>query len=327
LKNLSFKLFVAILLLLSNCNRETVNEAVDDGLPPSTPTNLRVYAARDGEIGIEWNSSGEPDIKGYNIYRAELDTNFKAAGFTSDLFFVDDSLDYFTEYSYKINAVDDNDRISGFSEIVSAIPENIFHPLTPYGLEINAKNWDDSISINLNWLSWGETDILGYEIYRDTANNFDADSAKLVGFANLPTFVDKSNIKLLTEYYYCVIAVDKGYLKSSQSLTVSDYVLDKPELIFPGSNYNGSDFSELKFRTSSKKANYKIFILTNQVTGSKYEIEVNTVGINEIVSVSFDSQNLIIPYKEYFWRVAAFTENEDDPNTFTGLNSFTIIRN
>ncbi len=327
MKNFSSILYFVILLLLSNCDREIINEPIDDGLPPATPANLRVFAARDGEIGIEWNSSEEPDIRGYNIFRAEFDTEFKKIAFTSNLLFIDDSLDYSTEYSYKINAVDNKDRISNFTTVVSAIPENVFRPLPPNGISINARNWNDSISINLNWFSSGETDILGYEIYRDTVNSFEADSTRLVGFANLPFFVDKNNIELLTEYYYSIVAVDKGGLKSNQSPVISDYVLDKPELIFPEANYNGSEFFELKFRTSSKKANYKIFILTNEVIGTKFEFNLDQVEPNTVATIPFNSANSIVPFKEHFWRVGAFTKSEDDPNTFTDLNSFIIIRN
>ncbi len=310
-----------------SCDREILNEPIDDGLPPPTPGNFRIYAARDGEIGLEWLSSNEPDISGFNIFRAEFDTDFEQIGFTNNQFFVDDSLDYFTEYSYKINAVDNQGRESSFTSIVSAIPENIFRPLPVTGISINARNWDDSISIALNWFGTGETDILGFEVYRDTVSNFEVDSTKLVGFSDHPFFVDKNEIEILTEYFYRIVTVDNGNLKSNPTSIISDFVLNKPEVIFPANNYNGSDFTEFKFRTSSKKANYKIFILTNENIGTKYEFNLNQPETNAEVTIFFNTVNLVVPFKEHFWRVAAFTKNEDDPNTFTDLNSFTISRN
>lgn len=64
-KNASVLIFF---LVLSGCERDKITEPVDNTTPPATPSNLIVYAAYDGQIGIEWQRNNEQNLKGYFIY-------------------------------------------------------------------------------------------------------------------------------------------------------------------------------------------------------------------------------------------------------------------
>ena len=93
---------------VSSCKRPVELTSSSNGIPPATPADVTIYAAYDGEIGIEWQGNSEPDLKGYNIYRKTDSTNYKIIDFTSDNYFIDDSLDYNTTYYYEITAVDNS---------------------------------------------------------------------------------------------------------------------------------------------------------------------------------------------------------------------------
>ena len=150
-------IFISSIIFLS-CDRTT--EIIDDpGIPPSVPRGLRIFYASDGEIVIDWNSNSEPDVKGYNIYRRTEFSDTVKIAFINDNFFFDDSLEYDTTYFYKITAVNLWNRESNFSSEVSAKPENEYNPETPFGLRINARNWENDISIFLYWIQNEESDV------------------------------------------------------------------------------------------------------------------------------------------------------------------------
>ena len=89
------------LLLYNGCERPT--DTVDgSNIPPAVPTGLYVYYASDGRITIDRQSSGERDVKGYNIYRRTDSTESKKIDYTSDSYYFDDSLEYNVIYYYKI---------------------------------------------------------------------------------------------------------------------------------------------------------------------------------------------------------------------------------
>ena len=89
------------LLLYNGCERPT--DTVDgSNIPPAVLTGLYVYYASDGGITIDRQSSGERDVKGYNIYRRTDSTESKKIDYTSDSYYFDDSLEYKVIYYYKI---------------------------------------------------------------------------------------------------------------------------------------------------------------------------------------------------------------------------------
>src|SRR4030066_425336 len=205
-----FKIISVIFLLsiiFCGCDRKT--EFVDDpGIPPAVPVGLRIYYASDGEIGIDWNSNSEPDVKGYNIYRRTEFTEPVKVAFINDNYFFDDSLEYDTTYYYKITAVNLWDRESDFSSEVSGKPENRYNPEKPLGVRINARNWEGEISVYLFWFQNEESDVNGYNIYRSTSPGFTSDSSNLIGFTNSANFSDTTSLNFYTNYYYKIRAKD-----------------------------------------------------------------------------------------------------------------------
>jgi hypothetical protein len=105
---------------------------------PDKPIGLRINARNwEGELSvyIYWLKNEESDVEGYNIYRsispdfAPDSTNF--IGFTSTANFSDTtSLNFYTNYYYKIRAKDKGGLLSNASDVVNdlifEIPEIIF---------------------------------------------------------------------------------------------------------------------------------------------------------------------------------------------------------
>ena len=324
--NLPYKILLIFFLICVSisCNRETLLEAIDDDSLPIIPTGFRIFGARDGEVGIEWNRNPNRNDQ-YMIYRSIKDeNNYILIDSTFSEYFINTSLSYDLVYYYKISAKDKFNRESEKTESVFAQPINSRSPTVPGSIDISARNWNGSVYIYLNWYASESSDVLGYEIYRDTLNKFQPDSTNLIGFTNNLFFVDTKELKLLKDYFYKLKAVDKGGLKSNESIEVRDYILNTPALVFPENNSTTKNFNDIQFRTVSKPADYKIVFQTNEFFGTIYELNYYSDNLDKIISVPVQSQAIFIPFKKIYWRVFTYSVNSTDPNSFSDLYSFTI---
>ncbi len=315
--------FILFLLLLYGCQRNTNSDITGDNLPPAVPINVKIYSAYDGEIEIVWHANVETDLKGYNIYRSTDSTNFSFIDFSNQNYYLDDSLNYTTKYFYRITSIDIENLESEPSSVVSAEPKNIYPPLTPRFVTINARNWIGDISIYLSWDPGYETDIAGFYIYRSTTSGFTTDSTTLVGFSTTPDYSDTSGLSLLTTYYYKIKAVDKGNLESSPSYQVSDVILPIPDIVYPVGNVR-SNVLTFKFIALSVPATYKISLQSNPYFGEFWSKEITTNTINDTISVNFNGNG--VDYNvNYYWRVSTYTIDDSNPNSISGLFNFMLL--
>jgi fibronectin type 3 domain-containing protein len=244
-------------------------------------------------------------------------------GSTNNSYFIDDTLDYDTTYFYSITALDRNNLESDRSNIVSGKPENYFKPYRPQSLEINGRNWNNKISIELSWAPSYSTDIAGYEIYRSTSPDFSADSTNLHDFINGINYSDTSNIQTLQTYFYYVSAVDKGGLKSSAAGPIGDLILDKPQIVFPANNSQPDNFDYFKIISCSSPAIYKLVIKSNPHYGVVVEENIESSIVADTLEIPFNSY-YIENYKTYYWQVFVYSDNSNEPNTFIDMNRFAI---
>lgn len=317
-----------LLLMLSpfGCERDNVNTPItDDGVPPNPPAGITVWRASDGQIGIEWFRNNELGTSGYNIYRSIGDTsNFEFLEFTSDIYYLDTKLVYDSSYFYKVKTLDIFDNESAFSLTVSATPKNRFYPSTPFDISINARNWNDSIYIYLNWFPTGDTDIEFYEVYRDTNPEVEIDSQLFHGTTDHLNFSDAGNVKILTQYYYRIVAVDQGGLKSEPTRVLTDIIFNKPGVLSPPDGSEISTISGFEIKLVSKPADYRIVLQKNKYFDIIKEIDFYTeeIDINKFIAL----QNISLePYREYYWRIITYSDFSSEPNSFTDLNKFTIV--
>ncbi|MGE5456952.1 MAG: fibronectin type III domain-containing protein [Methanococcaceae archaeon] len=321
------KLFIHILFFLLitvfySCDRNTNINSANDELPPAVPVGLQIYSAHDGRIIIDWYKNKESDLKEYYIYRSLNDTlSFRKIASTTDYYYIDDSLDYDRTYFYKISAIDVVNNESMKTGWVSASPANLNPPATPQSLNINARNWNDSISVFLSWAPNNEGDIAGYEVFRSTSPDFIPGSESQVGFATLPTFSDTKNLNLYTTYYYKLIAVDKGGLKSSAGPASSDMILGIPEIVFPGNNTSVTQLDNFIIKALPVPTTYKLVVQSNQYFGEIWSTDYSTEAVDQDLSINFSSSD-IYANKIYYWRVITYTGNE--PNSISPLFNFLI---
>lgn len=316
-------LFLFYLLMISGCQRDSNLVQPDDGLPPAVPVNLTVYYAAEGEIGILWQPNSEPDLKGYNVYRKIGSGNYNFLVFTSNYYFVDDSLEYNVTYYYKVSAVDLSGRESRKSAEVFATPKNFRPPSAPRSLLINARNWEGKLSVYLSWDRNPESDVAYYYIYRSTQQNFTPDSTNLIGRTINSEFSDTVNLQFYKTYYYAVRAVDKGSLISAPSATVNDEIYEISQPIFPADNSNLSPFNNFKILTIKKPATYQIIVQTNKYFGDFWSTTFSSSAISDTISVAFNP--LYLDYNvTYYWRVITYSPGGYSPNSISQQSRFTI---
>lgn len=317
--------YILFSLTIISCSRETMTEPVDDGIPPSAPAGINIYYSADGEVGIEWTKNSEPGIKYYNVYKAVNDsTNLVYIDHTSDDYFFESNLCYDSTYYYTVTSVDIFERESVYSKFVKTIPENKYNPLPPGRVTINALNWFDTLSVNLSWYPPVDTDVIGYYVYRDTENIFDDEMSDPVAFINSNIFKDSTNLEILTKYYYTIVAVDKGGLLSNPSLVVSDIIHDRPVIINPQDKAVLTNLHTISLKSISLPSDYKIVIQRNRLFDIVYQkrFSISKIKTNIDISVEWNSYE---PYKTYYWRIITYSANNDEPNSFTDLYSFTIV--
>jgi len=115
---------------------------------PSVPNNLSVIA-NPVSIRLAWDASNSNDVSGYEIYRAENETepfNTIARGITTTTF-VDNSARSGTQYFYKIKAVDGSLNKSEFSNQVSATATGSNSIVAHFDFE-NSDVQDQTINLN-----------------------------------------------------------------------------------------------------------------------------------------------------------------------------------
>ena len=320
-----YSLVLLTLLLLTSCGREGISDNTDDNLPPAIPAGLNIYAAHDGAAGIEWIANQASNIKGYNIYRSvDSQANLRKIAFINDRHFVDFPLDYDSTYYYAISSVNKKNVESSLSGTVNAKPVNLNSPLPIYEISINGRNNIDSRYIKLEWTPRPEDyDIKGYEIYRSETGIVTIDADSRIGFSSIPEFID-NNALIFKKYYYKILSIDKGNLKSDTGNTVSDLILNTPELISPADNSTAKNLFRLQFKTVLAPCRYKIIIQSNELYGTEAEYDLYSDKINEIISLDINA-DFFVSYRKYFWRVIAYTDSSTEPNSYSRLFSFIYV--
>jgi len=156
-------------------------ESIEDPDPPLRPiwveksiplaineTGIRPYAEGDG-ILLEWHPNPENDLAGYKLYRASnniknkfekiADINAFTVG-GADTFYIDDLMNFNTDYFYYLKAYDQADNLSPPSDTLryNLIPK--VNPALPYGAISNTQpnfEWYDFSSATFQYVIRVET--------------------------------------------------------------------------------------------------------------------------------------------------------------------------
>lgn len=173
--------------------------------PPGPPENFAGFTMKENTVRLIWTHKNHPNLKGYNIYRSVSSDDSIPKKINSEIItirlYIDEGLIEGKYYDYWIASVNQNDQEGKRSSIKVLAGR----PRVPSGLK--AESSKDQVC--LSWYRRGESDIVGYNIYRT-----EYDSLRLVDSVGLVTnYVDRSVINGVI-YYYKITAVDLLGLES-----------------------------------------------------------------------------------------------------------------
>ncbi|MEZ4655437.1 MAG: endonuclease [Candidatus Eisenbacteria bacterium] len=175
-----------------------------DTTPPSAPSLLAATAG-DGSVDVDWADNGEPDLAGYNVYRATSSGGPYAqinAVIVSSSFMTDSDVTNGTTYYYVVTALDVVGNESGYSNEASATPVDMTPPAAPTSLVAAAGDG----SVDLDWSNNGEPDLAGYNVYRATSSG--GPYSQLNGSLLAASLYTDATVANGTTYYYVVTAQD-----------------------------------------------------------------------------------------------------------------------
>ncbi len=209
--------------LLLAATHPAVERAASD--PPKVQ-NLLAVAVSSSQIDLTWDPVTDgTSIQNYNVYRGNTLVGTTAADVTT---FSDTALESFTQYQYRVSAVDTDDDEGRKSDRATARTLDGTPPSAPTNLHGVAK---DPTTIELDWSAAQDpqTGVLGYVVYRDGA----------VIDSTPDTKYTDTELASFTSYTYEVSAVNGHSLEGPRSDPAVVTTLDATEPTEP-TNLAGS---------------------------------------------------------------------------------------
>ncbi|HDP68012.1 MAG TPA: hypothetical protein ENN20_05845 [Candidatus Marinimicrobia bacterium] len=314
---------LALLFMFCETNLEPDDDTDDaDSIAPAIPTGLALDedASVEGVIKISWSANTESDLRKYHIYRATgadslpLYTLIHETVLTS---YADSNMEYFTEYFYRISAVDKNNNESELSTALLATTVNINPPGIPQNFTVYAYNLPgEGPSVELHWTANPEADLSHYNVYRHTSAQLTIDSSYFVARTTNNLYVDTS-VEVGVKYYYRITAVDKGNWSSNPVNAKADTPLPQPSLLFPKHMSTTATRSPgYSWERVEGAARYELIIQTSLQSGEVHRIEVAQPTDGTSVSKNTGVPTLN-PNTKYYWLVAVFSSDNSSANTYS----------
>ena len=298
-----------------------------DTTPPDTPLDFTRTGGGDGENTFGWTANSEKDLAGYRLYRTTDDPanqySLVATISADSIKYTEGGLDYTIQYYYKLTAFDEAGNESDRTIAIVAIPANLTAPDPPTGVTASAQNINDQ-KITLKWEPNTEGDLLEYRIFRATAPDVSTTGTALASVtAGTEQYVDAA-VAVGVEYYYKVIAVDKGSLKSpgSQSTEVSDILLAAPSLVSPANGATAASLTPTLRWTSVPGASGYIVTLYDYRSGRLVEKWNKVISSGSTTTVNYGGPALAAG-TTYAWGLYTYTNSSDDYNSESPLWDFT----
>ncbi len=314
---------IGVLFLVESCHRSEDNLFVVPGLQVLlTPQDFSIFSAHDGRVILQWRLNRDGSVAGYRVYRTQGHSSnpFRIIGTTQQNFFIDNQLDYDTTYFYKVTAFDTAGNESPPTPIVSAIPRNLFPPQQPTGFQAGAHNRDDGLYIQLSWYPNDEGDLAVYKIYRSLVDNFNPSSSAFLDTTSRVFYRDTLNIKVGTQYYYRITAVDRGNLESAPSEILNDIPLPRPVLLNPPDGAVITDTLKFEWNSVPNASSYIVFLTTSPCCSEIWKPQISASPGTRF-SILYSGPSLARGVF-YYWKVATVTTNAQDPNSVSVTRKF-----
>ncbi len=189
-----------------------------DTVAPAAPTNLAAIGG-DGRVYLDWDDNLEPDLQGYNVYRAESSGGpyyRRNATVIPQSQYLDEPLTNGFTYYYCVKAVDIWGNESPASNEAWATPqEDQIPPAAPTNLVAMAGDG----YVTLDWDDNTEIDLRGYFVYRaqEQGGPYEQMNTSILEESR---YTDYAVVNGQT-YFYIVTAVDNSHNEGAGSDTVS----------------------------------------------------------------------------------------------------------
>lgn len=301
----------------------------DDVEAPAIPENFSYNGSLSGDGGVylTWDENTENDLAGYIIYRSYGSIDFTSLTTVQNNYYLDSGLDYDTEYTYKITAIDEDGNESGYTNSVSVTPINLNPPATPQGLDIKAHNLPTEFQVNveLTWIHNTEADFSHYKLYRSSVSDlFAANAGSLLDSTENNYYIDE-DVTPGTMYHYKLIAYDQGgILEAPAAGPVSDIPLEEPTLISPISgNAITSLLPTFHWENVDGAVKYKIIVRTSSVTGDIWESTIDATEESEMtITYPSNATTALSANTLYYWFISGYSKDTDEINVFTAVTGF-----
>lgn len=315
-------LLVLKIIFITSCSEITSPE---DIYAPVTPRNFTLLGGGDGQAHFRWERNNEIDLKGYRLYRSVNNINsFSLLVEINQTEYVDRFLEYDSVYYYYLTAIDFTGNESSPTNIIDVQPLNISAPQPPskvLAAGYNSPN-QGALEMRVSWTPPDIGDLKNYLVYRGNDSSFTPDASSFLDSTNIALYVDRT-AQLNNEYFYKVIAVDRGFKESLPSKAVKDRILFSPVLVSPANNTRFGDPKVFKWNAVSNAVYYEVFVANgpfSDVFWSSGRITGTEVSYNGPALQSS---------KVYYWWVGVYSKDKvifEDGSTITApVNSYSLI--
>jgi len=295
-----------------------------DSTAPSVPIGLIVVedSSVEDSIRIEWEANIDDDFDKYRVYRATgVDSLplYVLVAETRHTYYMDNGMDYLTNYYYRISAVDKNTNESEKCTAVRGETVNINQPAMPMGFTVYAYNLPGEVpTVEVRWTANTESDLHHYSVYRHISNQLSTtDSTYFIAETAANSYID-TDVEVGTKYYYRITAVDKGNLPSSAVNAKYDTPLPQPSLNYPE---NMSTTTTLRPAFSWDRvegaSNYQVIIQKSRISDEYHRLVIDQPSSGNEVTANYPSSPALEYGTKYYWLVAVYSSDNTSANTYS----------
>lgn len=309
-------------IIISGCSEITSPE---DVFPPATPRNFTLIGGGDGQAHFRWEKNIEIDLKGYRLYRSVNNiSDFKLLVEIIQTEYVDRFLEYDSVYYYYLTAIDFTGNESSPTSIIDIQPLNLSAPQPPTRVIAAGNNSpvQGALEMRISWTPPDIGDLKNYYVYRGTDSSFTTGPSTFIDSSNIALYIDRT-AQLNTDYYYKIVAIDRGFKESLPSKVSRDKILSSPVLVSPANNTRFGDPRVFKWNTVNDGVHYEVF-----VANAPFSDVFWTSGRITTSEIAYNGPALQSS-KVYYWWVGVYSKEkivfEDGSELPAQVNAYSLI--
>jgi fibronectin type 3 domain-containing protein len=238
--------------------------------------------------------------------------------------YLDRFLEYDSVYYYYLTAIDFTGNESNPTNIIDVQPLNISAPQPPSRVIVAGHNnlVQGAQEMRISWTPPDIGDLKNYFVYRGVDSSFTPNASSFIDSTNISIYIDRS-AQINTDYYYKIVAVDRGFKESLPTKATKDRILSSPVLVSPANNTRFGDPQVFKWNAVDDAIRYEVFVANgpfSDVFWSSGKITGTEIAYNGPTLQSS---------KVYYWWVGAYSKDiilfEDGSQIQAQINSYSLI--